>query len=73
MTERTYTATEAKALAIEAAQLALSQRPVPTHVSVKQAAEILGVSSRTIARLNLPRNSVGRIPYEEVIAARDAR
>lgn len=64
MTEKTYSATEAKALAIEAAQVALAQRPVPTHVSVKQAAEMLGLSCRTIARLKLPRNAAGRIPYE---------
>lgn len=73
MTSRTYTEPEVTAIAIKAAEIALAQRPTPSHVSVKQAAEILGVSSRTIARLKLPRNAMGRIPYEDVIAARSAR
>jgi len=70
---RTYTEAEALELAVRAVQIAQAQRPVPSTVTVGEAAQMLGVSPRTIIRLNLPRNSVGRIPYEEVIAARSAR
>jgi hypothetical protein len=73
MNEKMYTETEAFGLAVKAAQIAIAQRPNPTHVTVAQAAQILGVSARTAARMNLPRNSLGKIPYEEVIAARSAR
>jgi hypothetical protein len=73
MTERTYTEGEALNLAVRAAEIALAQRPNPSHVTVAQAAQMLGVSSRTIARMNLPRNSLGRIAYEDVIAARSSR
>lgn len=57
-----------KALAIRDAE-----RPVPSHVSVAEAAEMLGVNRKTIARLKLPRNAVGKIPYRAVLEALAAR
>ena len=51
----------------------LARRPVPTHVTLKQAAEMLDMAPNTARKLNLPRNEAGLIPYEAVLAARDAR
>lgn len=73
MSEKTYTEQEVNAIAVRAAEIALAQRPVPSTVTVGEAAKMLNVSPRTIIRMNMKRNSVGRIPYEEVIAARAAR
>jgi predicted DNA-binding transcriptional regulator YafY len=57
-----------KALAIRDAE-----RPVPSHVSVEQAAEMLDVSPRTIIRMKLQRNAAGKIPYRVVLEALAAR
>lgn len=57
-----------KALAIRDAE-----RPVPSCVSVAEAAEMLGVSSRTVVRMKLPRNAAGKIPYRAVLEALAAR
>jgi hypothetical protein len=73
VTERTYTEREALALAVQAAEIALAGQPHPTHLTLAQAAEILKVSTRTVARMNLPRNSFGRIAYEDVMAARSSK
>lgn len=51
----------------------LARRPVPTAVTLKQAAEMLGISPNTARKLNLPRNLAGSIPYDAVLAARDAQ
>jgi DNA invertase Pin-like site-specific DNA recombinase len=51
----------------------LAERPVPSCVSVDQAAEMLGVSRHTVMRMKPPRNAVGKIPYEWVLEARSAR
>lgn len=59
-------------VAIAAAEEVLARRPVPTAVTLKQAAELLGISPNTARKLKLPRNSSGLIPYESVLAARDA-
>jgi hypothetical protein len=59
-------------VAIAAAEEVLARRPVPTAVTLKQAAEMLGMSPNTARKLKLPRNSAGLIPYEAVLAARDA-
>lgn len=59
-------------VAIAAAEEVLARRPVPTAVTLKQAAEILGISPNTARKLKLPRNSAGLIPYEAVLAARAA-
>jgi hypothetical protein len=67
--------TEQEAMALICKALAIhdAQRPVPSCVSVTEAAKMLGVSRRTLVRLNLPRNDAGKIPYESVLAARAAR
>lgn len=49
------------------------RRPVPTAVTLKQAAELLGISVPTARKLGMPRNSCGLIPYEAVLTARDSR
>jgi DNA invertase Pin-like site-specific DNA recombinase len=51
----------------------LAERPAPSCVSIEQAAEMLGVSRHTVARMKPPRNAVGKIPYEWVLEARSAR
>lgn len=57
-----------KALAIRDAE-----RPVPSCVSVSEAAEMLGVSTRTVVRMKLQRNAAGKIPYRVVLEALAAR
>jgi len=66
------TSQEIRKVAIAAAEEVLARRPVPSAVTLKQAAEILGISPNTARKLNLPRNSAGLIPYEAVLEARDA-
>ena len=56
-----------------AVEKVLARRPVPTSVTLKQAAEMLGVCRQTARKLNLPRNGAGMINYEDVLAVRDAR
>lgn len=63
---------EARKVAIAAAEEVLARRPVPTSVTLKQAAEMLGISPNTARKLRLPRNSAGLIPYEAVLEARAA-
>jgi hypothetical protein len=67
--------TEQEALELICKALAIhdAQRPVPSCVSVTEAAKMLKVSRSTLLRLKLPRNEVGKIPYEAVLAARAAR
>jgi hypothetical protein len=47
--------------------------PTPTSVTLKQAAEMLGISVPTARKIGLPRGASGLIPYEAVLAARDSR
>lgn len=74
---RTFTEAEARALAVAAALEALTRfaaaRPVPSSVTLGGAAEILGVSTRTVARMKLPRTGTGRIPYSAVLDVLAAR
>jgi hypothetical protein len=67
--------TEQEALELICKALAIhdAKRPVPSCVSVTEAAKMIGVSRRTLVRMNLPRNEAGKIPYEAVVAARAAR
>lgn len=67
--------TESEAMELIRKALAIhdAQRPVPSCVSVAEAAEMLGVSTRTAIRMKLPRNAAGKIPYEAVLEARAAR
>jgi hypothetical protein len=53
-----------------ALQRALAARPVPTQVTLKQAAEMLGVSTATARKLGMRRSKTGLIPYEEVLEKR---
>lgn len=46
-----------------------AERPVPSSVNIRQAAEMLGVSARTVARMKFPRNKAGKIPYRAVVEA----
>lgn len=67
------TETEALELIRKALALHDAARPVPSHVSVADAAEMLGVHRRTIERMKPPRNGVGKIPYSWVLEALAAR
>jgi hypothetical protein len=62
---------EMRQIAIAAVEEVLARRPVPTAVTLKQAAEMLEISPNTARKLKLPRNRVGLIPYEAVLEARD--
>jgi hypothetical protein len=64
---------EAHKVAVRAAEEVLARRPVPSCVTLEQAAEMLDISPNTARKLKLPRNSAGKIPYEAVLAARDSR
>jgi hypothetical protein len=63
--------TEQEALELITKALALhdAERPVPSGVSVADAAEMLQVSRRTVIRMKLPRNKAGKIPYRAVVEA----
>jgi hypothetical protein len=50
-----------------------AERPVPSAVSVADAAEMLDVSTRTVVRMKPPRNAAGKIPYRWVLEALAAR
>lgn len=63
------TETEALNLIKKALALHDAARPVPSHVTVTEAAKMLGVVPRTITRMNPPRNKVGKIPYRWVVEA----
>ena len=72
MNERTYT--EAQALEIARQAVALyAAKPTKACYTVKEAAEFLEVSTRTVARMNLRRNAAGKIPYEELASAAAAK
>lgn len=60
-------------VAIAAVEEVLARRPVPSSVTLKQAAEMLDISPNTARKLGLRRNKANLIPYEEVLAARAAR
>ena len=64
---------EARRIAIAAAEEVLARRPVPTAVTLKQAAEMLNVSPNTARAYKMRRNAAGLIPYEEVLRVRDSR
>jgi excisionase family DNA binding protein len=72
MTEADVLTTAAKAVEIYA-----SRHPRPSHVTARQAAEMMSVSTATVTRMikagTLRLNRVGRIPTEMVDAALQAR
>jgi hypothetical protein len=57
--------------ALELIRLALAMhdacRPTPAAVTVQQADEMLGVTTRTISRMKPPKHGAGRIPYVWVV------
>ena len=57
-------------IAVAAAEEVLARRPVPSAVTLKQAAELLDISPNAARNLKLRRNAVGPIPHEAVLAAR---
>ena len=67
------TETEALDLIRKALAIHDAERPVPTCVTVAEAAEMLGVSKRTAVRMNLPRNKAGKVPYRAVVEALRAK
>lgn len=67
------TSLEIRQIVAAAVEEVLARRPVPTAVTLKQAAEMLGICPNTARKLKLPRNSSGLVPYEAVLSARDAR
>lgn len=78
MSERHFTEQEARKLALAVAQEALAlyeARPQKQRggYSTVEAAGFLGISTRTVARMNLPRMSSGKISYETLVAARANR
>ncbi|MEX3924371.1 hypothetical protein AB4Y36_10120 [Paraburkholderia sp. BR10936] len=68
--------TEATQAALAAIEIYAARHPRPTQVTIGQAAEMLGLSRWTVAKLvdmgTLALNRCGRIPIEMVDAARAA-
>lgn len=60
-------------MAIRAVQLFEERPPRPPHVTIKQAAEMLGLSRHTVSKMvhagQFKLNKCGRIPIEQVDAA----
>lgn len=54
---------EALDMAKRAVELYAASNPNPITVSVTEAAELLGVSRRTVERMKPPRAAGNRIPY----------
>jgi hypothetical protein len=69
--------TDLTAAALEAVKLYAAMHPRPTHVTQKQAGEMLGLSHPTISKLVaegvLTLNRCGLIPIEDVDHARATR
>lgn len=58
---------EALNLVQQALALHDARRPTPSAVTVQQAAEMLGVTTRTISRMKPPKHGAGKIPYVWVL------
>ncbi|MEM5294197.1 DNA-binding protein [Burkholderia sp. JPY481] len=60
-------------IAARAVQLYAERKPRPPHVTMKQAAEMLGLSRQTIAKMvrfgTFKLNHCGMIPIEQIDAA----
>lgn len=61
------TTQEAEALIERTVERVLAKRPMPVTVTTDMAAELLGVSRRTIERMKPPRAAGSRIPYAWVL------
>lgn len=63
---------EAEQIARRAVQLYAESHPRPPHVTITQAAEILGLSRQTVAKMvragQMKLDRCGRIPIEQVDA-----
>lgn len=57
---------EARQLIRQAVREVLAERPVPACVSVAEAARMLGLSTRTVTRMNPPRVA-GKVPYSWIV------
>lgn len=70
------TESEALAIAVRAAELALAARPAPSTLTLGQAAEVLSVSRPTARRMltlaGIERNAGGRYRIEDVWRVRGA-
>lgn len=64
---------ELTALIERAIAYALAQRPVASTLTLEQAGEILGVSSRTVRRMQPPFVAANRIPYSWVLERLSSR
>lgn len=73
ITTNYLTEAEAEAIAVRAVTIALAQLPLPSAVTLTEAARMLNICRDTARKLNLRRNSAGLIPYEVVLEARSAR
>lgn len=62
--------TNALEIAVQAARIALAERPRPSQVTQGQAAEMLGISRWTVAKMvesgQLRLNGCGRIPIGQI-------
>lgn len=67
------TETEALDLIKKALALHDASRPIPTAVTFSDAAQMLGISTRTLTRMKPPRNKANLIPYSWVIEASAAK
>lgn len=72
----TISESEALAIAIRAAEIALAARPAPSTITLGQAAEVLGVSRPTARRMlrgaGIFVNAGGKYRIEDVWRARGA-
>ena len=69
----TLSDTELAALVERAVARALAQRPIASTLTLEQAGEILGVSSRTVRRMHPPFVAANRIPYSWVLERLSSR
>ena len=69
----TLSETDLAALIERAVAHALAQRPVASTLTLEQAGEILGVSSRTVRRMQPPFVAANRIPYSWVLERLSSR
>lgn len=60
-------------IAMRAVQIYAERRPRPHHVTITQAAEMLGLSRRTVGKMvkcgQIKLNKCGMVPIEQVDAA----
>lgn len=69
--------TEETKAALKALELFSARHPRPVHVTITQAAEMLGLSRRTVGKMvkcgQIRLNKCGLIPVEQIDAAIEAR